>query len=75
MENGENKKKGLKTERCIYLKACYMAEDLQCFGLKTDCPLYQKSNGGKFSEENFDRAMDRLINKTRAKHLELIDSD
>lgn len=59
--------------RCAYLKACYLAEELKCFGYKTDCPLYQKSNGEYYHPARFDEAMNKLIDKTRAKH-ERIDS-
>ncbi len=45
-----------------------MAEELKCFGYKTDCPLYQKTTGTYFDEERFNEAMDRLINKTLAKY-------
>lgn len=54
--------------RCAYIKACYLAEELKCFGYKTDCPLYQKTNGEYFNEDRFNDAMDRLINKTIAKY-------
>jgi len=54
--------------RCAYIRACYLAEELKCFGYKTDCPLYQKSNGDYYSEPRFNEAMDRLINRTRAKY-------
>ncbi len=57
-----------KIERCAYIKACYLAEELKCFGYKTDCPLYQKSNGEYYSEPRFNEAMDKLINKTIAKY-------
>lgn len=57
-----------KLVRCAYLKACYLAEELKCFGYKTDCPLYQKSSGQYFDEDQFNEAMDRLINKTLAKY-------
>ena len=60
-----------KAERCAYLKACYLAEELKCFGYKTDCVLYQESNGEEFDQSRFDQAMDRLINKTMAKYHEL----
>ncbi len=54
--------------RCAYIRACYLAEELKCFGYKTDCPLYQKSNGEFYSTTRFHEAMDRLIDKTRAKY-------
>jgi len=57
-----------KVERCAYIRACYLAEELRCFGYKTDCPLYQKSNGEYYSHERFNEAMDKLINKTIAKY-------
>lgn len=66
--------KGLKkelikmTSRCAYLRACYLAEDLKCFGFKTDCALYQESNGEEYSEHRFNQAMDKLIDKTRTKY-------
>ena len=60
-----------KPERCVYLKACYLAEELKCFGYKTDCPLYQQSNGEFYSESRFNDAVDRLIDKTRARHANL----
>ncbi len=58
----------LKVERCAYVKACYLASELKCFGYKTDCPLYQKSNGEYCTEERFNEAMDKLINQTLAKY-------
>ena len=57
-----------KAERCAYIKVCYLAEELKCFGYKTDCALYRKSNGEELSEDRFNEAMDRLINKTIAKY-------
>ena len=54
--------------RCAYLKACYLAEELKCFGYKTDCPLYQESNGEYYNEGRFNDAMDKLINKTISKY-------
>lgn len=58
-------------ERCLYLKVCYLAEELKCFGYKTDCPLYLKSNNKPCSNERFNDAMDKLINKTMAKYQNL----
>ena len=60
-----------KTTRCAYVMACYLAEELKCFGYKTDCPLYQKSNGEYYNEHSFNKAMDKLIDKTRAKYKNL----
>ncbi|MDF1543632.1 MAG: hypothetical protein P1R58_00865 [bacterium] len=59
-----------KACRCAYLKSCYMAEELKCFGYKTDCALYQKSNGEFYSEHRFNQAMDHLIDKARSKYFE-----
>lgn len=61
------KKKFKNASRCAYVTCCYLAEDLKCFGYKTDCALYMKSNGEEFSQHRFDEAMDKLINKTKAK--------
>jgi len=60
-----------KTERCTFIKACYLAEELMCFGYKTDCPLYHKSNGKYLDEEQFNAAVDKLIDKTRAKYIKI----
>ena len=57
--------------RCAYIRACYMAEELKCFGYKTDCPLYQKSNGEFYNESRFHDAMNQLIDQTRAKYVKL----
>ncbi len=54
--------------RCAYVTSCYLAEELKCFGYKTDCPLYMKSNGEMLSQTRFDQAMDNLINKTKARY-------
>ena len=48
-----------------------MADDLRCFGYKTDCPLYMKSNGEFCTDGRFHDAMDKLIDKTRSKYLNL----
>jgi hypothetical protein len=61
-------RKGKKVERCVYIEACYLAEELRCFGYKTDCPLYQESTGELYNQARFDEAMDKLINKTIAKY-------
>ncbi len=64
-----NKQRGQKkVQRCVYVQACYLAEELRCFGYKTDCPLYQESTGELYNKARFDEAMDRLINKTAAKY-------
>ena len=69
--NMNSNKTPKKAERCAYIKACYLAEELKCFGYKTDCPLYQKSNGEYYNEERFNAAVDKLIDKTRAKHAKI----
>lgn len=68
MTEGSKKERVKKTSRCAYLRACYLAEELKCFGFKTDCPLYQESNGEEYSEHRFNKAMDELIDKTRSKY-------
>ncbi len=60
-----------KNERCAYVRACYLAEELRCFGYKTDCVLYQKSNGEFYNESSFHDAMNKLIDKARTKFVEL----
>ncbi|MCB2201362.1 hypothetical protein KQH51_01370 [bacterium] len=62
-----------KVSRCAYIRACYLAEELRCFGYRTDCVLYQKSNGEYAGEERFHEAMDKLIDKTKAKYENLPD--
>jgi|GEM_PF-2348658 len=54
--------------RCAYLKSCYLAEALECYGFKADCPLYKQTNGEPYSQARFHAAMDRLIIKTKEKH-------
>ena len=54
--------------RCTYLKSCYLAEELKCYGFMTDCPLYMRSNGEECNEARFHAAMDRLIHRTWQKH-------
>ena len=65
MPTDKRKKRAI---RCAYHLVCYLAEDLKCFGYKTDCPLYLKSNGQDFDQRQFDAAMDELITTTRAKY-------
>jgi hypothetical protein len=61
-------KEGSKTEQCAYLKCCYLADSLDCYGYKSDCVLYKKSNNLFFARKSFDDAVDRLIDKTKAKY-------
>jgi hypothetical protein len=58
--------------RCRYVKVCYLAEELKCAGFRLDCALYRKTNNQPVSEQSFHDAMDRLINKIKAKHEALI---
>lgn len=67
----KNPKDSQKVTRCAYISACYLAEELRCFGYKTDCILYLKSNGEFFNEDRFHESMNKLINKTKAKYEKL----
>jgi len=61
-----------KILRCAYVKVCYLTEAMKCFGYKTDCVLFQKSNGDFCNADEFHSAMDTLINKTKAKYENLL---
>jgi hypothetical protein len=63
------------TVRCHYVDNCYLAEALECYGYKTDCPLYMRSNGESCNDARFHAAMDRLILCTKKKHERLNKSD
>lgn len=54
--------------RCAYLQDCYLAEAQECYGFKTDCPLYLQSNDQPCNEVRFHAAMDKLIARTKTKH-------
>jgi hypothetical protein len=54
--------------RCKYIDVCYMADGLQCYGYKSDCVLYRKSNNETVTTADFHRAFDELIRRTKAKH-------
>lgn len=54
--------------RCTYLHECYLAEELACYGFRTDCPLYMRCNDEPCNDARFHAAMDRLIMSTKAKH-------
>ncbi|MCP4683871.1 MAG: hypothetical protein GY867_00330 [bacterium] len=56
------------TVRCLYVDNCYLAEALECYGYKIDCPLYMRSNGEPCNDARFHAAMDRLIISTKEKH-------
>ena len=56
------------SKRCAYLKSCYLAEAANCYGYKTDCPLYLVSNDEEISEVFFNKAVDELINKTKLRY-------
>ena len=55
--------------KCLYVDVCYLAEALQCYGYRLDCVLYTKSNLGVVTEEDFHKAINELIDATKAKHL------
>ena len=57
-----------KTVRCSYLKDCYLASALECYGFKVDCPLYMRINDEPCNDLRFNAAMDDLILRTRRKH-------
>ena len=57
-----------KSVRCTYLKACYLAEALECYGFKIDCPLFMRANGEVCNDARFHAAMDDLIRRTKRKH-------
>lgn len=61
-----------KKQECAYVKVCYFAEAMNCFGYKQDCPLYRKSNGDYLSAADFHKTIDELIDKTKAKHMGLL---
>ncbi len=60
--------------KCLYVDVCYLAEALQCYGYKLDCALYTKTNKGTVTEEDFHKAINELINTTKAKRLHALDS-
>ncbi len=64
-----------KSVRCTYLRNCYLAEELECYGFKVDCPLYMRDNDEPCNEARFDAAMDALIHRTRQKHKRLSRTD
>lgn len=60
-----------KTEKCAYIKCCYLAEALECYGYKSDCILYLKSNNCFFTRKAFDEAVNRLIDRSKVRHEQL----
>jgi len=64
----KRKKSSKIGERCSYIRSCYLAEELKCFGYRNDCPLYLQSNGQYCDEKLFNEAVDKLIIKARIKH-------
>lgn len=63
-----NRPQFTQPEKCIYLECCYLADALECHGYKSDCVLYIKSNNRFYTRKSFDEAIDRLIDRTRAKY-------
>lgn len=60
-------------QRCAFIRCCYLADALNCYGYKADCALYKKSNDLYLREKDFDEAMNRLIDTVRAKDQSLVD--
>ena len=60
-------------QRCAFIRCCYLADALNCYGYKSDCALYKKSNGLYLRERDFDEAMNSLIDNVRAKDQSLVD--
>jgi hypothetical protein len=58
--------------KCLYVDVCYLAEALQCYGYKLDCALYTKTNKGVVTNEDFHKAINELINTTKARHLNVL---
>ena len=58
------------SKKCAYFEFCYIAEAQDCFGYKKDCPLYMVTNDENVRESRFHKAMDEMIIKTKAKHLD-----
>ena len=61
-------RKGKLAKRCGYIDFCYISEAQDCFGYKTDCPLYIVSNDEEIPESRYHKAMDELINRAKMKH-------
>ena len=57
-------------KKCAYFDYCYIAEARDCFGYKTDCPIYMATNDEKVSESRFHKAMDKLINKVKVENMD-----
>jgi hypothetical protein len=58
------------SERCGFAEVCYLADCLNCFGHKPDCPLYRPRQGSANSIEDFHGAIDELIRNTTVSYLE-----
>lgn len=53
--------------KCTFIDVCYLCESLHCFGYKQDCVLFTPGEGWHTTREDFDRAVNALIEKTRSK--------
>ena len=60
-------------QRCAFIRCCYLADALNCYGYKVDCALYKKSNDLFLRSKDFDEAMNSLIDTVRAKDQSLLD--
>lgn len=58
------------TERCGFAEVCYLADCLNCFGHKSDCPLYTSGRAKATTLADFHAAIDELIRNTTVSYLE-----
>jgi hypothetical protein len=57
-------------KRCGFAEVCYLADCLNCFGYKSDCPLYISGKSRPSSLADFHAAIDKLIQNTKVSYLE-----
>lgn len=55
---------------CAFVEVCYLADCLNCFGYKQDCPLFTTTHDGSLTSDDFHKAIDDLIQRTRVSYLD-----